>query len=139
MSFYNKKYYEKRSKELEAANDKLKIEVGSLHSSVRFLLRQKNAHNVEYSAAHTMWGNSEIKTRFEYVDARGGWHEFTREFKFANLLLLSASAEAAVFGYQEEDKTTYWLLNKADELFAEIPEAILCHRSTKICEEKSNE
>jgi hypothetical protein len=67
------------------------------------------------------------------------YHEGSREFKFANLTLLSTSADAAVFGYQEENKTTYWLLNKTRELFAEIPEAILCHRNTKICEEKSDE
>ena len=138
MSFYNKKYYKQRNDELVAANDKLKIEVGSLRNSIRFLLRQKKTYNVEYAAAHTMQGDSVTHTRFEYVDAQGGWHDFTREFKFANLTLMSTSAEAAVFGYQEEDKTTYWFLNKADELFAEIPEAILCHRSTKICEEKAN-
>lgn len=137
MSFSNKKYYEKRNDELEAANDKLKIEVGSLRNSIRFLLRQKNVHNVEYGAAHTMWGASESTTTFKYVDAVGGWHELSRNFKFANLTLLSTSSEAAIFGYQEEDKTTYWLLNKADELFAEIPEAILCHRSVKICEKET--
>jgi hypothetical protein len=67
------------------------------------------------------------------------YHEVNKEFKFVNLTLLSTSADTAVFGYQEENKTTYWLLNKASELFAEIPEAILCHRNTKICEEKSDE
>ena len=136
MSFYNKKYYKQRNKELDEANDKLKIEVRSLRNAVRFMLSQKNVYNVEYAAAHTLWGDSETKTDFEYVDAEGKHHRVTRDFKFANLALLSTSPEAAIFGYQQEDKTTYWLLNKADELFAEIPEAILCHRDIKICELK---
>ena len=139
MSSYNKKYYKQRNKELIDANDKLRSEVDSLKNSIKFLLKQKNTHNVVYKAAYTYYGESQTHTYFEYVDAQGLYHEVNREFKFANLTLLSTSADAAVFGYQEENKTTYWLLNKASELFAEIPEAILCHRSTKICEEKSDE
>lgn len=139
MGYHDKKYYKQRYEELDNANDKLKAEVDSLKNSIKFLLRQKNPHNVVYKAAYTYYGESQTHTYFEYVDAQGLYHEINKEFKFVNLTLLSTSADTAVFGYQEENKTTYWLLNKASELFAEIPEAILCHRNTKICEEKSDE
>lgn len=134
MSYYNKKYYKKRSKELEEANDKLRNEKSALQDAIRFMMAQKNVHNINYEPVRNHWGESLTRTTFEYVDESGRYHYVTRDFKFADLTLLSVSAEAAIFRYQKEDKTTYWLLNRADELFAEIPEAILCHRSVKICE-----
>jgi cell division protein FtsB len=48
MSYHDKKYYKQRYEELDKANDKLKAEVDSLKNSIKFLLRQKNPHNVIY-------------------------------------------------------------------------------------------
>ena len=138
MSFYNKKYYKTRCEELSNANERLKAEKSALQDAIRFVMVQKNVHSINYEPTTTHWGKSSTHTRFEYVDETGKYHYITREFNYNNLVCVSVSAEAAIFGYQQEDKTTYWLLNKADELFAEIPEAILCHRSTKICEEETN-
>jgi hypothetical protein len=138
MSFYNKKYYKQRNKELEVANEKLKAEKSALQDAIRFVMSQKNVHSINYEATWTHWGASTTHTKFEYVDETGKYHYITRDFKCADLVLISASAEAAIFGYQQEDKTTYWLLNKADELFAEIPEVILCTKN-KICERCEDE
>ena len=138
MGYYTKKYYKELSEELEKKNETLRAEKSALQDSIRFVMTQDNVHNVVYESTMTHWGKSATHTKFEYVDETGKYHYLTREFNCDNLVCVSKSAEAAIFGYQEKDKTTYWLLNKADELFAEIPETILCHRNTKICEEKIN-
>ncbi len=136
MSFYNKKYYKQRYNEVSETNEKLKAENFILRDSIRFLMQQTNVHAVKYEPVHTHWGASDTRTEFEYVDATGKYHSIIREFKYADLACVSASAEAAVFVYAREDKATYWLLNKADELFAEIPEMILCTKN-KTCEKET--
>ena len=136
MGYYNKKYYKNQYEEVYKLNEKLRAEKSALQDSIRFVMTQKNPHKINYEPVSNHWGKSTTRTKFEYVDETGKYHYITREFNSNNLACISVSAEASIFGYQQEDKTTYWLLNKADELFAEIPEIILCTKN-KICEKET--
>ena len=52
MGYHDKKYYKQRYEELDKANDRLRAEVDSLQNSIKFLLRQKNPHNIVYKATY---------------------------------------------------------------------------------------
>ena len=108
--------------------------------AIKFLLGDKDAYRVELTASTRPIDVSPYCrpiTHFEYVDNKGKYHYHTRPVNREAIEIISTSAETAVFRFETlKGKFTYWILNKADETIAEIPEELFCHRGTKICEIK---
>lgn len=110
--------------------------------ALKFLLESPDTYRVEleedtYVINYAPY--SKPVTRFSYVDQHGKYHRHTRPIKRDSLEIISTNAETAVFKFETlKGKFTYWILNKADETVAEIPEELFCHRGTKICEIMEN-
>ena len=108
--------------------------------AIKFLLSGQDAYRVELTAGSTpinVAPYSRPITHFEYVDQNGKYHYHTRSVGIETIEVISTNAETAIFKYETlKGKYTYWILNKANETVAEIPEDYFCHRGTKICEVK---
>ncbi len=108
--------------------------------ALKFLLKSPDTYRVELTSDAQVINNAPYSkpiTRFEYVDQNGKYHRHCRPVSIDTLEIISTNAETAVFRFETlKGKYTYWILNKADETIAEIPEELFCHRGAKICEIK---
>jgi hypothetical protein len=108
--------------------------------ALKFLLESPETYRVKLTSdarSLNVAPYSEFITRFEYVDQNGKYHRHYRHVSIDALEVISTNAETAVLRFETiKNKYTYWILNKADETIAEIPEDYFCHRGTKICEVK---
>ena len=133
----NKKYWmdlsEQHYRDLQEARNIIDLK----DQALKFLLKSPDTYRVELEADVGVMGYSTHRTLFKYVDQHGKYHHHWRAVKRDSLELISTNAETAVLKFETlKDKYTYWILNKADETVAEIPEELFCHRGTKICEIK---
>lgn len=114
--------------------------------ALKFLLESPETYRVKLTGdvqvINTAPYSKQI-TKFEYVDGKGKYHQHFRPVAIDKLEIISANADAAVMRFETiKDKYTYWILNKADETIAEIPEDYFCnnHRGNfKTCEIKACE
>lgn len=135
-----KKYWqglsEQHYKDLQEARNIIDLK----DQALKFLLKSPDTYRVELEEAASVLNYApyaEPITRFKYVDQHGKFHYHSRPVKRDSIEIISANAETAVFRFETlKGKYTYWILNKADETIAEIPEELFCHRGAKICEIK---
>ena len=132
-----KKYWqdlsEQHYRELQEARNLLDLK----DQALRFLLKSPDTYRVELEADNDGFCYSKPRTLFKYVDQHGKYHHHWRPVKCSSLEIISTNAETAVFKFETlKGKYTYWILNKAEETVAEIPEDYFCLRVTKICEIK---
>ena len=111
--------------------------------ALKFLLKSPDTYRVELEEAASVLNYapySEPVTRFKYVDQYGKFHYHSRPVKRDSLELISTNAETAVLKFETlKGKFTYWILNKAEETIAEIPEDYFCNNRRdgfKTCEIK---
>ena len=132
-----KKYWqdlsEQHYKDLQEARNIIDLK----DQALRFLLKSSDTYRVELEADNDAFCYSKPRTLFKYVDQHGNYHHHWRPVKCSSLEIISTNAETAVFKFETlKGKYTYWILNKAEETVAEIPEDYFCLRVTKICEIK---
>lgn len=135
-----KKYWQKQSEEHYRDLQKARNEVDLKDQALVFLLDSPETYRVKLTSDVQFINAapySTPSTRFEYVDQNGKYHRHYRPVSIDALEVISTNAETAVLRFETvKNKYTYWILNKADETIAEIPEDYFCHRGTKICEVK---
>lgn len=135
-----KKYWqdlsEQHYRDLQEARNLLDLK----NQALRFLLKSPDTYRVELISDVRVINTvpySLPTTRFNYVDGTGKYHTFCRAIAKDQIEVISVNAETAVFRVLiNKDHPIYWILNKADETIADMPEELICHRGTKICEEK---
>lgn len=112
------------------------------NQALKFLLKSPDTYRVELISDVRVISTTPYSlptTRFNYVDGTGKYHTFCRAIAKDQIEVISVNAETAVFRVLiTKDHPVYWILNKADETIADMPEELFCHRGTKICEEKCN-
>jgi hypothetical protein len=112
------------------------------NQALKFLLKSPDTYRVELTASVNTINSAPYSipsTRFEYVDNTGTYHSHYRSIECNKIEVVSTNAETAVFKVMiNKNRPIYWILNKADETVAEIPEELFCHRGTKVCELKEN-
>ena len=108
--------------------------------ALKFLLKSPDTYRVELTADANIINSAPYSipiTRFEYVDNQGKYHSHHRPIERSKIEVVSTNAETAVFKVMiNKNRPIYWILNKAAETVAEIPEELFCHRGTKVCELK---
>ena len=137
-----KKYWQDLSEQhyidLQEARNLLDLK----NQALRFLLKSPDTYRVELISDVRVINTvpySLPTTRFNYVDGTGKYHTFCRAIAKDQIEVISVNAETAVFRVLiNKDHPIYWILNKADETIADMPEELFCHRGIKICEEKCN-
>ena len=135
-----KKYWqdlsEQHYRDLQEARNLVDLQSQAL----KFLLESSDIYRVEFEADYGVCGFSRPRTYFMYVDQHGKYHRHARPIKRDAIELISTNVETAVLKVETvKGKYTYWILNKADETIAEIPEKLFCHRAgNKVCEIKEN-
>jgi hypothetical protein len=131
-----KKYYESLLTANRGTIVTLEEAVKEKDQALRFLMADPNPYRVEIKPDNNIFTNYGAFVDFEYVDEFGKYHSIRRKLLKDKVTCISASKEAAIISYSATIPVTYWILQKAAEVFAEIPEAYLCHRNEKICEIK---
>jgi hypothetical protein len=114
--------------------------------ALKFLLESPETYRVKLTAdvqvINTAPYSKQI-TKFEYVDGKGKYHSHYRSVDINDLEIISTNAETAVLKFKlTAGRYSFWILNKADETIAEIPEDYFCnnHRGNfKTCEIKACE
>lgn len=137
-----KKYWQSLSeqhyKDLQEARNLVDLKGQAL----KFLLKSSDTYRVELTGdQYAIYASPYFKnrTRFEYVDGNGTYHNHYRDVDVNDLEVISTNAETAVIKFKLTGKRySYWILNKADETIAEIPEGLICDKGTKICENKED-
>lgn len=132
MSFYSKKFYKECYKEHSEKYAKLQEAINEKDRALAFLIADSNTYRVKIDSAVDWSDAFSNYTSFEYVDENGKYHRFTRRMQTNQLHLLTTSKEAAVFRYEATKPTSYWILQKAAECFAEIPEACILPKEKEI-------
>ena len=135
-----KKYWqdlsERHYRDLQEARNLLDIK----NQALMFLLKSPDTYRVELKSDVRVIGTAPYSlptTHFNYVDGAGKYHTFCRAIAKDQIEIISVNAETAVFRVLiNKDRPIYWILNKTDETIADMPEELICHRGTKICEEK---
>ena len=132
-----KKYWqdlsEQHSRDLQEARNLRDLK----DQALKFLLESPDTYRVELTDEFNCFGPN--RTVFEYVDQHGKYHRHKRPVKRDALEVVSTNAETAVFKFETvKGKYTYWVLNKAEETVAEIPEALICDKGAKICENRED-
>lgn len=114
--------------------------------ALRFLLESPDTYRVKLTSDVQIINcdpYSKQTTRFEYVDGKGKYHRHIRPIAIEKLEIISTNADTAVMRFETlKDKYTYWILNKADETIAEIPEDYFCNNHKgkfKTCEIKGGD
>ena len=135
-----KKYWQAQSEQHYRDLQETRNLLDLSQQAIKFLLSDQDAYRVELTAGAkpiNVAPYSRPLTHFEYVDQNGKYHYHTRPIGIESIEVISTNAETAIFKFETiKGKYTYWILNKADETIAEIPEDYFCHRGTKICEMK---
>lgn len=119
-----KKYYQTRCEEKE---DELRVArkvITEKTQALEFLLADPNPYRVDIRD-QSCFGYGNPYVYFTYVDETGKYHFIKRQMLASKLKLLASSKEAAIFKYEATKPATYWILQKAAECFAEIPEALI--------------
>jgi hypothetical protein len=97
--------------------------------ALKFLLESPETYRVKLTADAQIINTvpySKAITRFEYVDQNGKYHRHCRPVSIDTLEVISTNAATAVIRFETiKNKYTYWILNKAEETIAEIPEDLL--------------
>jgi hypothetical protein len=97
--------------------------------ALKFLLESPETYRVKLTADVQVINTvpySKAITRFEYVDQNGKYHRHCRPVSIDTLEVISTNAATAVIRFETiKNKYTYWILNKAEETIAEIPEDLL--------------
>jgi hypothetical protein len=97
--------------------------------ALKFLLESHETYRVKLTADVQVINTvpySKAITRFEYVDQNGKYHRHCRPVSIDTLEVISTNAATAVIRFETiKNKYTYWILNKAEETIAEIPEDLL--------------
>lgn len=119
-----KKYLENRCDELYEEKTKLEKALRAKDQALSFLLADDNPYRVKITS-YDSFGYCNPTVEFEYVDENGTYHSIKRQMQVNKLELITTSKEAAVFRYDATRPSTYWILQKAAEVFAEVP-ATLC-------------
>lgn len=135
-----KKYYMTKCDDLERELDKQRLLSGLKDKVIKFLLAAPNPYRVELtpdaSTISSVPYNIPI-TYFTYVDNKGSYHNYYKPIARDKIEVVSTNAETAVFRVTiNKDHPVYWILNKADETMADMPEEFFCHRGAKLCEIK---
>lgn len=98
--------------------------------ALRFLLESPDTYRVELTSDVQVINSAPYSkpiTRFEYVDQNGKYHRYCRPVSIDAVEVISANKETAVFKFHTvRDRYYYYILNKCDETFAEIPEEYMC-------------
>lgn len=115
MSEYEHVLKEKHALEDDNANKAL---------ALAFLLADPNPYRVDIKD-QSCFGYGNPHVYFTYVDETGKYHFIKRQMIASKLKLLASSKEAAIFKYEATKPATYWILQKAAECFAEIPESLV--------------
>ena len=115
MSGYERVLEEKHALEDDNA-DKAK--------ALEFLLADPNPYRVDIKDQNC-FGYGDPYVYFNYVDETGKYHHIKRQKLASKIKLLASSKEAAIFKYEATEPATYWILQKAAECFAEIPEFLI--------------
>ena len=138
----NKKYWQKQSEEHYRNLQEARDIIDHKDQALNFLLEGPDAYRVKLTSDYGCYGYSE-RTVFEYVDQHGKYHRHRRLIKRDSIELISTNAETAIFKFETpEGKYTYWILNKAAETIAEIPEDYFCNNrrgNFKACELKGGD
>lgn len=92
--------------------------------ALEFLLADPNPYRVDIRD-QSCFGYGNPYANFTYVDEIGKYHFIKRQMLASKLKLLASSKEAAIFKYEATKPATYWILQKAAECFAEIPESLV--------------
>ena len=125
-----KKYWQKQSEEhyrnLQEARNLNDLK----DQALKFLLKNPDTYRVELTPDVQVINSAPYSkpiTRFEYVDQNGQYHRHCRPVSIDTIEVISTNAETAVLRFETvKNKYTYWILNKADETIAEIPEDYFC-------------
>ena len=134
-----RKYYESLLTANRGTIATLEEAVREKDQALRFLMSDSNPYRVELRAAGDIFTTGYgTFVDFVYVDEHGKYHSTRRKLLKDKLTCISTSKEAAFFSYSATSPTTYWILQKAAEVFAEVPENYICHRNEKICEIKGD-
>ena len=133
-----KKYYESLLTANRGTIMTLEEAVREKDLALRFLMADPNPYRVEIRTAGDIFTNYGAYVDFVYVDEHGKYHSTRRKLLKDKLTCISSSKEAAFFSYSATSPTTYWILQKAAEVLAEVPENYICHRNEKICEIKGD-
>ena len=137
-----KKYWQELSEEHYRNLQEARNLVDLKDQALKFLLESPDTYRVKLTEAQTVINNApyyKTSTRFEYVDKKGEYHSHYRAVDPNDLEVISTNAETAVFKFKLTGKRySYWILNKADETIAEIPEGLICDKGTKLCENKED-
>ncbi len=133
-----KKYWQEQAELRYEEKRELETKLGIKEKALKFLLGASNPYRVEVTQDCNIFCNYGAYVEFEYVDENGVYHSTKRQMLHDKLHLISTSKEAAVFRYDATHPSTYWVLQKAAETFAEIPASLICHQGEKICEIKGD-
>lgn len=108
--------------------------------AIKFLLESPETYRVKLTAdKNAMDVPPYFKdiTKFEYVDGKGKYHRHFRPVHISDLEVISTNADTAVLKFETtKGHYTFWILNKADETIAEIPEDYICLNKNKVCKAK---
>lgn len=138
-----KKYWQKQSEEHYRNLQEARDIIDHKDQALNFLLECPDAYRVKLTSDCNCYGYSPERTVFEYVDQYGKYHHHRRQIRRDSIEIISTNAETAIFKREiAEGKYTYWILNKATETIAEIPEDYFCTNrrgNFKTCEIKACE
>ena len=144
----SKKYYQTRCEEKEDELREARKVITEKDQVIRFLLEEPNPYRIKITSADWCWGTAPgSKSRLEYIDGHGIYHNYIRNCSASKLEVLSTDKDTAVLKLEtvslSTDKDTavlkletvsnhytYWILNKANETTTEISVETL----QKICD-----
>ena len=132
MAYFSKKYYQTRCNEKEDELREAQKVITKKDQVIRFLLEEPNPYRIKITSADWCWGTAPgSKTRLEYIDGHGIYHNYIRNCSVSKLEVLSTDKDTAVLKLETtSNHYTYWILNKADETTTEISMETL----QKICD-----
>jgi len=123
-----KKYWEAQADQRYKEKQELENKLSAAEKSLRFLLADPNPYRVKLTPVSDIFalGSFKTKTRFEYVDEKGTYHNHIRNISPGDIEVLSTNKETAVLKYETtKGHYTYWIFNKALETVTEISVELL--------------
>lgn len=132
MVYLSKKYYQTRCEEKEDELREARKVITEKDQVIRFLLEEPNPYRIKITSADWCWGTAPgSKSRLEYIDGHGIYHNYIRNCSASKLEVLSTDKDTAVLKLETiSNHYTYWILNKANETTTEISVETL----QKICD-----
>jgi len=133
MMYLSKAYYRKRCEDKEDELREVRKVINEKDQVIRFLLEEPNPYRIKIAPGDWCWvgDNSISRTRLEYVDGQGVYHNYVKNWSPNKIEILSTDKDTAILKLcTETDKHVYFILNKAAETTTEISQDTLM----KICD-----